>query len=155
MTILSDRSAAAIKWFEHTLVNPVVAAVLRTPLHPLLSRRFAVITWEGRQSASQYSTPIVFRQVDDDTIVLFSSNEHTDWWKNFRGGYPLDVLYRGEWREATGEVRTDEAAVEDHIRWLLSPLSAATRLLLRRQVPSDEWFRQASDGYVLVSVELS
>lgn len=154
MAILTDRSAAAIKWVEHRIVNPVVAAVLRTPIHWLLSWRFAVIVWEGRQSATRYSTPVIYRQADDDTIVLFSSNEHTNWWKNFRGGHPLDVRYRGEWREARGEIRTEEAAVEDHIRWVLAPLPRASRFLLRRQFPSDEWFEAAADGYVLVDVQM-
>lgn len=154
MTILSDRLATAIKYVEFWLVNPVVAFLLQTPLHPLVDWRFVIIAWEGRQSGKRYSTPVLYREGEDGSIVFFSSSEHTNWWKNFRGGYPLEVCYRGEWHDAEGDVQTDEGAVEAYLRWLLSPLVRASRLFVRRQIPSDDWFGAAADGYVLVDVRL-
>ncbi|MDY7082062.1 MAG: nitroreductase/quinone reductase family protein [Halobacteria archaeon] len=153
MTILSDRLASVIKWVEHKVFNPFVAFVLGSPLHLLLSWRFIVISYEGRKSGRRYSTPVIYRQ-SDDALVLFSSEEHVAWWKNFRGGHPLRVLYRGEWHDAEGNVVTDEDAVEEHIRWVLAPVPRLTRAVLRRQFPSDGWFHESADGYVLVKVSL-
>jgi hypothetical protein len=47
------------------LVNPVVRLVLRSPLHPVLSRRLALITVTGESSRSYHSPRAGFRAFHD------------------------------------------------------------------------------------------
>ena len=49
--------------------NPVVRAVLSSPLHPLLSRNLALITITGRRSRRRYTFPVGYHQ-DGDRVLI-------------------------------------------------------------------------------------
>jgi len=147
---LEGHLASLARSAESRLANPVVAAVLRSSLHPLLSRWLLLFSYEGRRSGHRYTTPAMYRRTDRGA-VLFTPAEATTWWRNFRGGHPVEVLVRGEWHHGEGEVVTDEDAVVDHLRWLTAPLRRLSRLV-GRTVPSETQLREAAPSYVLVRV---
>lgn len=64
--------------------NPAVRAVLSSPLHPLLSRRLALITVIGRRSGRRYTFPVGYRQDGDRVIVNVGWPERKQWWRNLR-----------------------------------------------------------------------
>jgi deazaflavin-dependent oxidoreductase (nitroreductase family) len=89
-------------------INPFVAALLRSPVHRLLSGQVLLLTVTGRRSGRAYTFPVGYvREADTLTIV---SGRHA-WWKNLRGGAPVAVLLAGRQRTGRAEVIEDRAAV--------------------------------------------
>ena len=89
-------------------INPFVSAILRSPVHRLLSGQVLLLTVTGRRSGRAYTFPVGYvREADTLTIV---SGRHA-WWKNLRGGAPVAVLLAGRQRTGRAEVIEDRAAV--------------------------------------------
>jgi len=61
--------------------NPVLKAVLRSPLHRLLSRKLMLLTVTGRKSGRRYTLPVGRYQSPDGTFVLSAGG-------NWRQGTP-------------------------------------------------------------------
>lgn len=89
--------------------NPFMKALLRSPLHGVVSRSFLLITFTGRKSGKVYTTPVQYAE-RGDTVTVVTSAGYT-WWKNLRGGAPVEVRLRGQQRRGTAEVTTDSTAV--------------------------------------------
>jgi deazaflavin-dependent oxidoreductase (nitroreductase family) len=79
----------------HT-INPFVAAILRSPLHGLLSKQVILLTYTGRKTGKRYTIPVGYAR-DGETLVVFSSRT---WRRNLRGGAPVEVRLQG--RRYTG-----------------------------------------------------
>jgi hypothetical protein len=75
--------------------NPVVRAVLSSPLHPLLSRRLALITVTGRQSRRRYTFPVGYRQDGDRVIIHVGQPERKHWWRNLTETGQVEMRIRG------------------------------------------------------------
>lgn len=89
--------------------NPIVRAILRSPLHGLLSRGLALITVTGRRSGRELTIPVSYRQRGDRVTVRVGAFERKRWWRNLsHGERPVRMRIRG--RERSGRGR---AAVED------------------------------------------
>jgi hypothetical protein len=50
-----------------------------------------LITFTGRKSGRQFTTPVTYMQ-DGDTIIFFSNQR---WWKNLDGGAPVTLRVKG------------------------------------------------------------
>ena len=83
--------------------NAVMAWLLRSPLHPLFSRSFIVVRFQGRRTGRTYRVPVLGRPGDSDALHMLTSARGV-WWRNLEGGAPASVLYRGREREARIEV---------------------------------------------------
>jgi len=89
--------------------NPFLIALLRSPLHGLLSQNFAVLTLTGRRSGKPVTLPVNYlRNGEALSIVSF---RHRTWWRNLRGGAPVTVQLAGQTRQGHGEVFEDTEAV--------------------------------------------
>ena len=86
------------------LLNPLVAALLRSPLHSLMSRDTMLITFTGRKTGKSYTTPISYMR-DGDVVRCFT---HSPWWKNLRGGVPVTVRVEGREQPGRAEAVTGE-----------------------------------------------
>jgi hypothetical protein len=82
--------------------NFFTSLLLRSPLHPILSRDFAVITVTGRRSRKRYTTPVNYSR-QGDTITVFSQRQRT-WWRNLIGGGEVSILVQGQTLCGRGEV---------------------------------------------------
>jgi deazaflavin-dependent oxidoreductase (nitroreductase family) len=82
--------------FIFRLLNPVMKGVLRSPLHSMLSDRIMIITFTGRKTGQDYSTPVSYCQ-ENGTVSCFT---HASWWKNLVGGASVRLQIRG--REHSG-----------------------------------------------------
>jgi hypothetical protein len=89
--------------------NPIMAALLRSPLHGMLSNNTMLITVKGRLSGREYTTPVSYSRQGEELWVI-SKRERT-WWRNLRGGAPASLLMRGQQVPAYGEAVTDESQV--------------------------------------------
>lgn len=84
------------QWLFHAVINPLMAFLLRSPLHGLVSDSLMLIRFTGRRSAREYTTPVGYHRFGDGLVVF----THSDWWRNLRGGASVSLLLRGEWRTA-------------------------------------------------------
>ena len=78
----------------YRLVNPFFEALLRSPLHFLVSNRLLLITFTGRRSGEEFTTPVAYDR-DGETLAITSTTD-SDWWRNLRGGQPVTVHLRSE-----------------------------------------------------------
>jgi deazaflavin-dependent oxidoreductase (nitroreductase family) len=97
---------ASFAVFDRT-ANPAARAVLSSPLHPLLSRRLALITVAGRRSGRRYTFPVGYRQTGDRVIVNVGWPERKRWLRNLRDGGSVEMRIRGHRREGQAQARGD------------------------------------------------
>lgn len=112
-------------WWVRTLFNPLAKTMLRSPLHGEMSRRLLLITFSGRKSGKQYTTPISYVQ-HGDTLLLGVGGP---WWKNLRGGVPVWVRLRGNTYVGCAEAWTDEAAMTRAYRTILAENPTQARFM--------------------------
>jgi deazaflavin-dependent oxidoreductase (nitroreductase family) len=84
------------------ITNSLVASVLRSPLHRLLSGSTALIRYTGRRSGREIVTPVQFAQADDVIVIAVGHPEKKAWWHNFETEGDLDVLVRRTWVPMSG-----------------------------------------------------
>ena len=89
------------------VMNKVPAAILRSPLHPLMSKKYLLLSFTGRKSGRRYTTPVAYLSEGDAFLMTTDS----PWWKNLRGGAPVTMKVRNHYYEGVGEAVTDEAEV--------------------------------------------
>ena len=85
-------------------LNPVIAALLRSPLHPLLSPGLLLLTVTGRRSGRRYTIPVGYQRDGDDVVVLVSEARRKQWWRNYYEPGPVSVRLRGEDRAGRAEL---------------------------------------------------
>jgi F420H(2)-dependent quinone reductase len=90
--------------------NPLVRALLRSPLHVLLSRNLALVTYTGRRSGREHTIPVGYTLDGDRVRVVVGVPERKRWWRNLRGGAPVRVRLRGGERSGHAEAHGDEAS---------------------------------------------
>jgi hypothetical protein len=77
--------------------NAFVSALLRSPLHRVLSRSTDLVRYTGRRSGRRITTPTQYARRGDDIVILVGRPDAKTWWRNFRSDANLDVLLRGRW----------------------------------------------------------
>jgi len=83
------------------VANAVVATVLRSPMHRLLSGSLDLIRYRGRRSGAEFTTPTQYARSGDDIVILVGRPETKTWWRNFRTDHDVDLLVRGQWQPMT------------------------------------------------------
>lgn len=107
------------------ILNPIMKAILKSPFHSMISNRIMIITFQGRVSGRQFSTPVSYYQ-EDNTVVCFT---HANWWRNIEADAKVRVRIRGQEFEGLGK------AIPDDI-----PLMTSSLFKLLKAVPSDAGF---------------
>jgi F420H(2)-dependent quinone reductase len=138
----------------YRIVNPIVALLLRSPFHGLLSKNTLLISFTGRTSGKRYSTPLSYIR-DDNTITLMTTG---NWWKNLRGGAPVTVWVAGRKRDGVATPRTDPAEVADAMQIFFPRVRRDARMYGVRLgadgQPSKEDCARAAQTTVMVKVEI-
>jgi F420H(2)-dependent quinone reductase len=98
------------------LYNPLVAGLLRCPLHGLISRSTALLTICGQRSGRLFTFPVSYVREGDSLFILTRADRM--WWRNLRK--PTDVVVRLEGRDlfAKGQIIDNRATVR-HIAMAL------------------------------------
>ncbi len=92
-----------------TLVNAGVSTILRSSWHGMMSPRLLLITFTGRKSGKEFTTPIRYVQ-EGETLRMKILVEYL-WWKNLVGEAKVRVLLRGQMRTGTAVVLPEEGGV--------------------------------------------
>lgn len=135
-----------------TISNFFMKTIVNSPLHPVLGKNFAVITFEGRKTGKQYATPINVMR-DGDTFTAVSVRDRT-WWRNLRGGRQARLRVAGKQYVVRGDVLEDHTAVADGLvqYFKVNPGNAKyfnVRLAPDGQ-PSSEDLNRAADERVII-----
>ena len=76
--------------------NPLVTAVLGSPLHWLLSSGLMLITVTGRRTGRRYTIPVGYQRHGDVLTILASEAPKKQWWRNFHEAAPVEVRVKGK-----------------------------------------------------------
>ena len=144
-------------WLYKTL-NPVMTALLRSPLHGIASGTIALLHFRGRQSGREFVTPLSYTRENDK--IRFLSAHSTRWWMNLRGeAVPVSIEIARETH--TGKARLwdgDSEQLREGVRVFLSALPRDARVygikLDASKRPVEESLAEAAPDLVLVEVEL-
>ncbi len=96
------------------LANTIATTILRSPWHRLRSGRLLLLTFTGRKSGKEFTTPLRYVQEDEilRLIVVYP------WWRNLVEKPKVRVLLRGQMRSGTAEVlpeKDGEVVVKIHL----------------------------------------
>ncbi len=78
--------------------NSIVVAILKSPVHRLLSGTLDVIRYRGQRTRQQHITPTQFVEHGDDLLIFVGRPDTKSWWRNFRTDHDIEVLVRGRWQ---------------------------------------------------------
>jgi len=73
-------------------LNPLIAAVLRSPLHRIMSRDLLLLTYVGPKTGRSRSLPLSYVAVDERLYLCTRSSR---WWRNLGNAQPVTVVLRG------------------------------------------------------------
>ncbi|MEM8530670.1 MAG: nitroreductase/quinone reductase family protein [Chloroflexota bacterium] len=88
------------------LLNPLMRGILRSPLHGLQSSQTLILTFTGRKSGKQYSTPLSYTR-HGNLLRCFTSHENK-WWRNLQRDTPVSLIYKGRRVQGTATVLVDD-----------------------------------------------
>ena len=115
-------------WF-----NPIISWMIRSPLHSLVSKNTMLMTYTGRVSGKEFTTPMNYLAMNG--ALYTNSYRKRVWWRNLRGGAEVTLRLRSEDVPARAEVIEDQSAVAGYLN---EYLEAAPQLAKYMQVRMDE-----------------
>lgn len=133
------------------LLNLFPKAILRSPLHPLMSRRFLILSFNGRKTGRRYHLPVAYFRRNGEVIMTTDSR----WWRNLQGGKPVELRLAGRWLSGTGWAVSEDSAVEPALRDLIaSQPSYAGPAGMHKNADGSWDLARAARERVLIRVEL-
>jgi deazaflavin-dependent oxidoreductase (nitroreductase family) len=102
-------------WMLNHLVNPLVRALLRSPLHPLLSRRLLLLRVSGRRSGRTLEVPVGYADDGSEVLVTVGAPEHKQWWRNIDDSTRVTVVLRGHERLGLARLEQNHGSTSVHI----------------------------------------
>jgi len=101
--------------------NPLVAWLLRSQFHRVVSENYLLISVTARKSGKVYTTPIQYAE-DGNVIVLNTSKAYT-WWKNLRGGADVELCKQGKKFKGKAQILTDERIIAHGLKTIYPQMS--------------------------------
>ncbi len=105
------------------LINAFPSIIIRSPLHPIMSSKYAIIEFKGRKSGRIYRTPVAY--VRDGDEVLLSTD--SPWYRNVAGGAHVRLRLRGRMVGGIADTVTDTDASTAILRKLVDEIPSYSR----------------------------
>lgn len=90
------------------ILNPIMKAMLKSPLHSSVSGRIMIITFKGRKSGKEYSTPVSYFK-ENGKVYCFT---HGSWWRNIKDGAQVKVRILGKDHQGLAETVSEDAELK-------------------------------------------
>ena len=90
-----------------TLMNPMVRALLRSPLHRFVDDELLILHITGRRTGHRYDIPVSYVDVNGRVVIV---TQHR-WRANIRGGAEILVARGGHHRRMHAELDEEPASV--------------------------------------------
>jgi len=147
---------APIRYLFTYVINPIMTVLLRSRFHGRVSKHLILLTFTGRKSGKQFTTPVGYNRAGDTLYVVTES----PWWNNLRGDAPVTVLLEGQERRGRAEAfpdpervaRTIQRDIEEHG---IDYAQQRCRLDLDSPQPRFEELVEKSRGKVLIEIQLA
>ena len=95
-------------------INIVVRALLKSPFHSLMSGSVLLISYTGRKSGRNYTTPV--RYLRTEKGVRCFTSEEVQWWRNVRANPRVTLLVRGVSRTCQARIlERDPGSIRRHL----------------------------------------
>jgi hypothetical protein len=120
-------------WLFRAL-NPLMRALLRSPLHGLLSGMLMLLSYRGRKSGTVYTLPIGYFVWGEGELMAFTSAR---WWANLRDGAPVTLLLKRQRLQAVPTVIHEREAVIGTLEEFIGRLGLPTARKLPVGLPAD------------------
>lgn len=147
-----------IENLAYKIANPIVKALLRSPLHNIASGSLTLLHFTGRKSGRRFVTPLSYVR-KQDTVWLLSAHS-TRWWMNLRGSDAAVALEIAR-KTYTGKARlweTDSTELRDRVRRYLSALPRDAKVygikLDDNKIPDEGSLIEAAPQLVFVEIQL-
>ncbi len=100
------------------IINPIVKLLLKSPIHSFWSSNLLLITFTGRNSGRQFTTPV--RYVRDGQVVRCFTSPSNQWWRNLRGGADVTLRLGGANRDYfAAPIENNPAEVKKWLQYYL------------------------------------
>jgi deazaflavin-dependent oxidoreductase (nitroreductase family) len=131
--------------------------ILPTPLHQITSKNTILITFKGRKSRKEYTTPVNYSQIGN--TIRVTSFHHRSWWRNLDTNPEVIVTLRGQKIYGIAEVFKDRKVVADQLAAYLEPIPFMARYFKVTRNPDgsyneEDLFKSAEDR-IAIKVELA
>jgi hypothetical protein len=91
------------------LGNPLVTALLRSPLHGVMRKHLLLITMTGRKSGKVYTIPVSYHR--EGAVLHIISWRDCQGWRNLRGEVPVMLRLQGHDLQGGGNVLENDEGV--------------------------------------------
>jgi hypothetical protein len=98
---------------SQSLSGQVMAWILKSPLHGVLSASTLLIQYAGRKTGKVYTLPVNYLR-QGDSLLIFSQQSRT-WWHNLRGGCLVRLWLKGVEIIAEAEAFEDMPSVKQSL----------------------------------------
>jgi F420H(2)-dependent quinone reductase len=99
------------------VLNDMVLALLRSPLHGVLDPGICELRYRGRRTGRVFALPVIYSEHGDRYVVLIGDSPDKRWWRNFTDPRPVEVRRAGRLRAGTCRVvPPDDPAYEPALR---------------------------------------
>ena len=117
--------------------NSIIKWLLKSPLHCTVSKNMMLITYTGRKSGREYTTPVNYFPARDQAgeYLATTSTSERVWWRSLRGGAPVRLRLRGQELPAQAVAIEEQDAVA---QGMLEYLSESPGMAKYYQVALDE-----------------
>lgn len=95
-------------------INWLVAPLLDSRWHFLLSGYLALMKYTGRKSGREFVKPVGYYRFGNEILISLTESRDRQWWRNYRKPWPMALKIRGNWEEGVASlVETGSPAYRD------------------------------------------
>jgi hypothetical protein len=94
--------------------NALTTAILRSPLHWVISKNSLLLALTGSRRGHTFTFPVNYFQGGD--ILYITSLRNRTWWRHLRGGAPVKVRFAGRDMYVRGNLVEDGTAVLENLK---------------------------------------
>ncbi len=138
--------------------NAVLLAVLRSPLHRLVSGGLVRFSYEGRSTGNRYEIPLQYVEKNSSVVVWAGNPDTKTWWRNFREPRQATLRLRGRELPVSVRIVTDPGERADCVqryreRYPRVALDGGSSFFAARWTPSPEELDRVIGDIVMVAME--